>query len=88
MAKTETWGTLPEYLSVYKYTNKINNKNVRAYIAATDMNNPEHDFQYWGKPNMRDLSPHQLSFTLLSQSESTYEWIFWRQQLYWINRQR
>lgn len=60
--KTETWGTLPEYLSVYKYTNKINNKNVKAYIAATDMNNSATRFSVWGEAKYEGSKPTPTQF--------------------------
>lgn len=47
--KTDTWGALPEYLSVYKYTNKINNKNTKAYIAVADLNNTSVRFSVLGE---------------------------------------
>jgi len=52
---TNTWGALPEYLSVYKYTNKINNKNVKAYIAVTDMNNTTARFSVLGEAKYIDV---------------------------------
>mgnify|MGYP000923871839 CR=1 FL=1 len=60
--KTETWGTLPEYLSVYKYTSKINNKNVKAYIAATDMNNPAARFSVLGEAKYEGSKPTPTQF--------------------------
>ncbi len=60
--KTGTWGTLPEYLSVYKYTNSINNKNVKAYIAVTDMNNSTARFSVLGKAQYDGSKPTPSQF--------------------------
>ncbi len=42
-------GTLPDYISVYKYTNKVNNKPVQAYIAVSNMNNLTAKFSVLGE---------------------------------------
>jgi exopolysaccharide biosynthesis protein len=60
--KTDMWGVLPEYLSVYKYTNSINNKNVKAYIAVTDMNNTTPQFTILGKAKYEGSKPTPSQF--------------------------
>lgn len=47
--KKNDFGNLPAYLSVYKYTRKVEEKNVQAYIAVSDMNDTEARFTVLGE---------------------------------------
>lgn len=47
--KKTDFGQLPSYVSVYKYTRKIGEKNVQAYIGVTDMNNKTARFSILGE---------------------------------------
>lgn len=43
------FGELPEYVSVFKYTKQIRNKEVKAYIATANMNNSKARFAILGE---------------------------------------
>lgn len=43
------YGSLPEYISVYKYKQAVSGKNVQAYIAVADMNNKSASFKVLGE---------------------------------------
>lgn len=47
--KKNDFDGLPTYISVYKYTRKIEEKNVQAYIAVADMNNNNLRFNVLGE---------------------------------------
>jgi hypothetical protein len=47
--KKNDFGRLPPYLSVHKYTRKVEEKNVQAYIAIADMNDKEARFSVLGE---------------------------------------
>ena len=47
--KDETFGTLPAYLSVYKYNKTVDGKAVKAYLAVADMNDPKARFTVLGE---------------------------------------
>lgn len=47
--KKNDFGNLPVYLSVYKYTRKVDDKNVQAYIAIADMNDKKARFTVLGE---------------------------------------
>lgn len=47
--KTDGFGALPEYISVYKYKQTVAGKNVQAYIAVADMNNKNASFKVLGE---------------------------------------
>ena len=47
--KEDSFGNLPEYISVYKYLQTIANKKVVAYIAVADMNNKTARFKVLGE---------------------------------------
>lgn len=47
--KKDSYGTLPSYISVYKYKQTVSGKNVQAYIAVADMNNKSVRFKVLGE---------------------------------------
>lgn len=47
--KKNDFGQLPSYLSVYKYTRKVSEKNVMAYIGVADMNDKSARFTILGE---------------------------------------
>ena len=47
--KKDNYGTLPSYISVYKYKQTVSGKNVQAYIAVADMNNKSVRFKVLGE---------------------------------------
>lgn len=47
--KRNDFGTLPDYLSVYKYTNTISGKQVQAYIAVADISENKARFRILGE---------------------------------------
>lgn len=47
--RTETFGTLPAYLSVYKYTKTVDSKLVQAYLAVADMKSTAARFTVLGE---------------------------------------
>ena len=47
--KKDNYGTLPAYISVYKYKQTVAGKNVQAYIAVAEMNNKSVRFKVLGE---------------------------------------
>lgn len=47
--KKDDYGTLPTYISVYKYKQTVSGKNVQAYIAVAEMNNKSVRFKVLGE---------------------------------------
>lgn len=47
--KKDSYGALPEYISVYKYKQTVSGKNVQAYIAVANMNNKSSQFKVLGE---------------------------------------
>ncbi|MDN5290673.1 MAG: hypothetical protein PWQ06_912 [Anaerophaga sp.] len=56
--KKNDFERLPAYLSVYKYTRKVEEKNVQAYIAIADMNNKEARFSVLGEAQGTQTPSH------------------------------
>ena len=60
--KNETFGTLPGYLSVYKYTKTVDSKAVEAYIAVADINNGNARFSVLGEKHYDKPTPTPTQF--------------------------
>ena len=57
-----SFGTLPEYLTVYKYSGNFDGKAVKAYIAVADMNDANARFSVLGEAHYNAPTPTPTQF--------------------------